>query len=169
MVVTGVNPRQPKNQKGVYIMENIINKIKEYFTENEEIFNSAFEELNVYNGYAQDDIWYDMDMLDEFLSGNDATDILLLAYNGYDTSYTVDASGQKQYGEFNPNADYFRFNGYGNLVSSWYKDYTDYIDRHTVLEMLDNRDEIDTIRENSELSEMFNELERDVDMEAQDE
>ena len=150
-------------------MENIINKIKEYFTENEEIFNSAFEELNVYNGYAQDDIWYEMDMIDEFLDGKDATDILLLAYNGYDASYAVDASGEKQHGEFNPNADYFRFNGYGNLVSSWYKDYTDYVNKYTILEMLDNRDEIDSINEDEELSALFDELEEDVDREAQDE
>lgn len=143
-------------------MENIINKIKEYFTENEEIFNSALEELNSYNGYAQDDIWYDMYMLDEILNGKDATDILLLAYYGYDVNYTMDAFGEKHHCEFNPNADYFRFNGCGNLVSSWNKDYTDYIDKYTIMEMLDNRDEIDTINDKNELSELFGKLENAV-------
>lgn len=150
-------------------MEKIINEIKNYFIENEETFNIALEQLSGWNGYAVDDIWYEMDEIDEILNDRDATDILLLAYNGYDESYTTDAHGERHYCEFNPNANFFRFNAYGNLVSSWYKDYTSHIERYTILEMLENRDEIDIIGETAELSELFEQLENAVKQEGQHE
>lgn len=149
--------------------EKIINEIKNYFIEHEETFNIALEQLSDWNGYAADDIWYEMDEINELLCGKDAGEILLMSFNGYDVNYTTDTEGVIHYSQFNPNADYFRFNVYGNLESSCYKDYTDYIERDTILEMLENRDEIDSIGDTAELSELFDKLESAAKHEAQHE
>ena len=74
----------------------------------------------------------------------------------------------KTYGEFNPNRDYFYYNGYGNLVSSDYKDYSAFLDRYAVEKMSENRRYIDAIEENEELTELFDELE-ESDSEEDDE
>lgn len=145
-------------------MEKIINEIKNYFTENEETFNIALEQLSGWNGYAADDIWHEMDEINEFLDGKDADEILRMSYYGYDTGYTTDAHGDKQNSQFNPNATYFRFNAYGNLVSSWFKDYTEYIERCTILETAENRDRIDIVDETAELSELLDKLEKEEEM-----
>ena len=62
-------------------------------------------------------------------------------------------------GEFNPNRDYFRYNGYGNLVSADYKDYSGQLDRYAVESMSENRDYIDSIDQSDELAALFDELE----------
>ena len=41
--------------------ERIIEKIVEYFKENESVFNDCIEELDSYNGYLGDDRYYSMD------------------------------------------------------------------------------------------------------------
>lgn len=139
--------------------ENIIEKIVAYFEENEDVFNDCIEELDAYNGYLGDDRYYSMDELDELYSGQDASEILRRAFYGYDEdTYTTDNSGNREHGAFNPNRDYFRFNGYGNLVSADYKDYSAQLDHYAVEAMLEDLTEIDAIEENDELSEMFAEL-----------
>lgn len=139
--------------------ENIIEKIVAYFEENEDVFNDCIEELDAYNGYLGDDRYYSMDDLDELYSGQDASEILRRAFYGYDEdTYSTDSSGNREYGAFNPNRDYFRFNGYGNLVSADYKDYSAQLDHYAVEAMLENLTEIDAIDDNDELSEMFAEL-----------
>lgn len=140
--------------------ENTIKKIIEFFNENDEIFNACIEELDSYNGYLNDDRYYSMDELDEIYNGTDPLEILRRAYYGRDDdTWTTDASGNKTYGEFNPNREYFYYNGYGNLVSSDYKDYSAHLDRYAIEEMSDNRYYIDTIDDNDELSALFDELE----------
>lgn len=142
--------------------ENTIKKIIAYFEENDEIFNACIEELDSYNGYLNDDRYYSMDELDELYSGTEPLEILRRAYYGRDDdTWTTDASGNKIYGEFNPNREYFTFNGYGNLVSSDYKDYSAHLDHYAIEEMSDNRYYIDTIDDNDELSALFDELEED--------
>ena len=142
--------------------ENTIEKIIAYFEENEEIFNSCIEELDGYNGYLNDDRYYEMEMLSEFYSGTDPIELLQRAYYGRDDdTWTTDASGNKTYGEFNPNRDYFYYNGYGNLVSSDYKDYSTHLDKYAIEDMSENRCYIDTIDDNEELSALFDELEED--------
>ena len=42
-----------------------IEKILEYFKNNEEIFNNCIEELDSYNGYLNDDRYYEMEMLND--------------------------------------------------------------------------------------------------------
>ena len=124
-----------------------------YFSENEDVFNECIEELDGYNGYLGDNRYYPMEDLDEIYSNTPATEILQRAFFGYDDESNSDDSS------FNPNRDYFHFNGYGNLVSSDTKDYTSYLDEFFVDECIDNRSEIYAIEDNSELAELFDELE----------
>lgn len=135
----------------------ILESIIEYFKENEEIFNECIEELDSYNGYLGDDRYYYMDEINEIYHDTDATELLSRAYYGYDEdSYTTDSYGQRQHDAFNPNRDYFRYNGYGNLVSADYKDYSANLDKYAVESMIENRDEISAIEDNEELEQLFN-------------
>ena len=142
-----------------------IEKILEYFKNNEEIFNNCIEELDSYNGYLNDDRYYEMEMLNDIYYGSDPLEILERAYYGRDddTWYT-DAHGDKIYGAFNPNREYFYYNGYGNLVSSNYKDYSAHLDRYVIEDMSENRCHIDNIEDNDELSALFDELELDEEV-----
>lgn len=143
-----------------------VDSIIDYFNKHESVFNDAVEELDNYNGYLGDDRYYCMDELDDYFSSQHATDILYRAFYGYDaeTSHT-DAHGEKEYGPFNPNRDYFYFNGYGNLVSADYKDYSDRIDKYAVMEMLEYRDQIDAINDSAELSALFDAIEEEQENE----
>lgn len=146
--------------KNTRTAEKIKDEIIAYFNENEDIYNAAAEELDAYNGYLGDDRYYSMDELDELYNGTEPTEILYRAFYGHDEeTWHTDASGNREYGPFNPNREYFRYNGYGNLVSADYKDYTGLLDHYIIDSMLENRDYIDAIANNFELSEFFDELE----------
>lgn len=140
--------------------EEITADIIAYFENNEDVFNDCMEELDGYNSYLCDNRYYSMDELDEFYRDFDPLEILRRAYYGRDDdTYTTDSSGNKTYSEFNPNRDYFYYNGYGNLVSSDYKDYSHLLDNYAIKAMSENRDYIDTIDESEELTTLFDELE----------
>lgn len=140
--------------------EEITADIIEFFKNNDDIFTECIEELDSYNGYLGDDRYYSMYELDEFYNSVEPSEILRRAYYGHDAeTYTTDASGNKEYGEFNPNRDYFTYNGYGNLVSADYKDYSDKLDRYAVEEMSENRHYIDSIESDGDLAALFDELE----------
>jgi hypothetical protein len=140
--------------------DNTIKKIIAYFEENDEIFTRCIEELDSYNGYLNDDRYYSMEELNEFYSGTDPIELLQRAYYGRDDdTWTTDSHGDKTYGEFNPNREYFYYNGYGNLVSSDYKDYSAHLDHYAIESMSENRAYIDTIEDNDELGALFDELE----------
>ena len=64
------------------------------------------QHMNAYDGCFEEAIYYDMDEFDEFMSNYTPMEIAQMIY----------------FGEFNPNADYFRFNGYGNLESADWPD-----------------------------------------------
>ncbi|MBR4123763.1 MAG: hypothetical protein IKT93_05035 [Clostridia bacterium] len=146
--------------------ENTIKKIIEYFKEEEDLFNSCIEELDSYNGYLNDSRYYEMDELNDIYSGTDARDILFRAFYGYDEdSYTIDEHGEKHYKEFNPNKYYFSFNGYGNLISSDYKDYSAFLDSYAIEEMSENRYYIDSIEDDPDLAALFDELEEEEEEE----
>lgn len=137
-------------------MDIITSGIINYFHDTPDIFGEAVEQLDAYNGFLCDDRYYDMDELDDLYNDAPASEILCRAYYGHDEDdYTTDASGHRSYAPFCPNRDYFRFDGYGNLVSSNYKDYSDRLAVCTVEMMLENLDEIDAIAENDELAELF--------------
>ena len=141
--------------------EEITADIIAYFENNEETFNNCIEELDSYNGYLGDDRYYPMYELDEFYNGAEPLEILRRAYYGRDDdTWTTDSSGNKTYGEFNPNRDYFYYNGYGNLVSSDYKDYSHLLDNYAIEAMSENRSYIDSIDNDEELTALFDELEQ---------
>lgn len=138
----------------------IINEIIAYFKENEDAFNECIEQLDGYSGYLGDDRYYSMDDLDELMSGKTTTELLNMAFFGYDAdTYHTDTHGGRKYGAFNPNRDYFTFNGYGNLISTDYPDYSDKLDGYAVQEMSDSRHWIDAIDDSDELTELFDKLE----------
>ena len=142
--------------------------IIKYFNQNEDIFSDCMEELDSYNGYLGDDRYYDMDELDEFYSDAEPSEILARAFYGYDEdTWTTDSSGNKEYGAFNPNRTFFRYNGYGNLVSSDYRDYSDNLDEYAVREMAENRYYIDSIDADEDLAALFDELDAAAESEGQ--
>ena len=152
--------KAPEEEKATRTAEEITAEIIEYFKSNEEIFNDCMEELDSYNGYLSDDRYYSMDELDELHNGTEPSEILRRAFFGYDEeTYTTDGSGNKTYGAFNPNREYFRYNGYGNLVSADYKDYSGMLEPFAIEVMRENRDYIDSIDDKEELSALFDELE----------
>ena len=57
--------------------------------------------IHAYDGSFEEAIYYDMDLFDEFMDGYTPSEIARMIH----------------FGEFNPNDDYFRFDGYGNLES----------------------------------------------------
>ena len=137
-----------------------IEKIITYFEENEDIFIECIEELDSYNGYLGDDRYYSMDELNEHFSGQDPVDILYRAFYGHDDdNWTTDEHGEREYREFNPNRDYFYYNGYGNLVSSNYRDYSDKLDHYFVEDLAENRQHIYAIEDNEDLTALLNKLE----------
>ena len=139
---------------------DVIKEITEYFEDNEEVWNDCIEELDSYNGWLGDDRYYDIDYLDECFYGRDVYWILCRAYYGHDAdTWTENSRGEKEYGAFNPNRNYFYFNGYGNLVSTDYKDYSDFLDDYAIESMAENRRDIYTIADTEELSELFDKLE----------
>lgn len=140
--------------------EIVIADIIQYFKENEDIFNDCMEELDGYDGYLGDDRYYYMEDMSEFYRGQDPIEILTRAFYGHDDdTWETDRNGNKVYGAFNPNRDYFYYNGYGNLVSSDYKDYSDKLDHWAIEEMSNNRRYIYSIDDNEELADLFDELE----------
>ena len=140
--------------------EAVIADIIQYFKENEDIFNDCMEELDSYNGYLGDNRYYNMDELNDLYSGQEPQEILFRAFYGFDDdTWSTDSSGNKTYGAFNPNRDYFYFNGYGNLVSSDYKDYSGNLDAYAIEAMSENRNYIDSIEDDDILADMFDELE----------
>jgi hypothetical protein len=140
--------------------EKLINTIIEYFENNEDTFIKCIEELDGWNGYLNDDRYYDMDMLNEFYGNTEPIELLYRCFYGHDAdNYTTDASGNRTYGEFNPNRNYFNYNGYGNLVSTNYIDYSDKLDNYFIESLYDNRQYLHCIDANEELTTLFNELE----------
>lgn len=118
-------------------------KLMELFENNEQLFNEAIEQLDWYNGYLSDSRYYDMELLSEFYHGVDAIELLNRAFYGYDAdSWNTNAHGEKEYGAFNPNREYFSYNGYGNLVSSDYKDYSCFLDEFFIDSLIENQDHL---------------------------
>lgn len=93
----------------------LILEILEGLTDSE-LLNVHREYLNETNGY--DDEIYTLDDLDMIAEGQDAYWLLCRAF----------------YGDFNPTADYFKFNGYGNIQSIFSYELSSYIDMEDMAE-----------------------------------
>lgn len=140
--------------------DEITADILAYFKENEDVFNDCIEELDEYNGYLCDDRWHNMDMLPEVVDTSDPVALLNMAYFGDDLdNWHINENKERCYDSFNPNREYFRFNGYGNLESSNWKDYRDHMDEYAVRQMDQYRSEIDSIDNDETLTALFDELE----------
>lgn len=145
---------------------NATEKIIAWFKENGDVFNACVEELDCYNGYLGDERFYPMEELNEFYCNTEPIELLQCAFFGHDgETWTTNNDGTRNYSEFNPNRDYFTFNGYGNLVSYDYIDYSDKLDKYAIKEIQENRQYIDTIDSYPELSELFDELEEETEEE----
>ena len=141
--------------------QEVIDSIIEFFEENDDVFISCIEDLDSYDGYLGDDRIYEMDELDELYAEVEPTELLRRAFYGYDAeTWHTDSHGEKEYGAFNPNREYFYFNGYGNLVSCWDKDYSDHLDHYFVEDLARHRQYIWEIKDNAELKELFDMLEQ---------
>ena len=126
-------------------MTTAIEKILEYFKVHEEVFNDCLEELDSYNGFLGDDRAYSMDEFEDLMEGVEKFDLLRMAF----------------YGNFNPDDEYWWFNRNGNLESGDDKDYSCYLAAYTVKTMLEHRGYIDGIDDDTELSGLFDELEKE--------
>lgn len=144
-------------------MEKTIEKIINYFEENDDVFTACMEDLDAWNGYLGDNRYYNMDDLNEFYSRTDAIELLNRAYFGRDDdNWHTNERGEKIYDSFNPNREYFYYNGYGNLVSSNYKDYSIFLDEYAIRAMAENRGYLWTIDGNDELTQLFDDLEKEL-------
>ncbi len=100
------------------IVKEITANIIAYFEQNEEEYNTAIEGSDSYNGYLDDERYYSMDNFNELHKSLQPDELLRRAFYGYDEeTYSTDKRGNRTYGEFNPNREYFRYNTYGNLLS----------------------------------------------------
>lgn len=139
--------------------EQIAADIMGFFEDNESAFIECIEDLDSCNGYLGDDRYHEMEMLDVFC-GDAPTEILRRAFYGHDAdTWSTNSRGEKEYSAFNPNREYFHFNGYGNLVSSSYKDYSCFNDIYLVQALSSNREHIDSIDRYEELAKLFDEYE----------
>ena len=112
----------------------LVEKLLAYYKENTEDFNNDIEQLDAWTGCLYDDRIYPMDELNEFFSNEKPDEIISRAFYGYDETYTKDEQRQP----FNPNRNFFYFNGYGNLVSIDEVDYSDYLDNYFIQLIIDN-------------------------------
>lgn len=124
-------------------MKTLAETLLNYYQKNEDDFNHDIEELDSWNGILGGERLTPMDELDELYQGKEVTEILRSAYFGHDDDTWHEENGERVYGKFNPNRDYFYFNGYGNLVSTDYKDYSDYLDLDYVQDIVDNYGHLD--------------------------
>lgn len=123
--------------------EEMIKKIIEFFNDNDDTFIECIEELDGWDGYLGDNRWYSMDELGDLFAGSDSVELLNRAYFGRDDDdWHTDKYGEKHYNSFNPNREYFSFDGYANLVSSNFKDYSAYLDEYFVEKLLDEKNHL---------------------------
>ena len=139
--------------------EEVAQDIIEYLRENEDVLITAIEDLDCWNGYLDNGRYYDMDMLNEVYQGCEPIELLSRAYFGWDEDSWHMNGSSKEYNAFNPNRAYFTYNGYGNLVSTDYKDYSAYLDMYLMDELCNNRSHIDVIDDDETLSKLFDEFE----------
>ena len=146
--------------------EKFENELKMMLHEDTDLLNNIVEEITYYDGTFQDDVVIDMNELDDLLYGKTPIEILLMAFNGYSEGSTDDNGNHME--SFNPNDSYFYFNGYGNLVSCYKKDYSDLLD-DVVDKIMDDIDIIDRI-DIDDLQELYdnNDYPNEYEIESED-
>lgn len=98
--------------KGVLIMTTMTREeaIRSYVEQlsGSELAN-LLQSMAAYDGSFEESTFYDMESFDEFMSNYTPSEIAMMIH----------------FGEFNPNDDYFRFDGYGNLESLDWQEISD--------------------------------------------
>lgn len=142
----------------------LVNELLAYYKENTEDFNSDIEELDSWNGCLFDDRVTPMEELDDFYQGVEPSEILRRAFFGYDEPYAkTDVKSS-----FNPNRDYFYLNGYGNLVSTDERDYSDYLDEDFVQVIIDNETDLSLSSGAQEIIDKYEDQDEEQNNEKQD-
>lgn len=125
-----------------------LNALLAYFRNNGDAFNDLLSDLDAENGFLGDNAIYEMDMLPDIVGNKSIFDLLNMAYFGRDD--------WDENGSFNPNRDYFYFNGYGNLVSTNRRDYSFLLDASFIESVAENKEYLYTFDDlPEEIKELF--------------
>ena len=135
----------------------LVNELLGFYKQNDEAFVNDIEELDNYNGYLGDYHLFDMDELNDLYQNEEPLEILCRSFFGYDD----DNSTPDQRAPFNPNREYFYFNGYANLVSTDYRDYSDFLDDEFVRNIIENESNLDLSDEAQEIIEKYEDQEEE--------
>ena len=138
--------------------EDVVSEAIEYFQENDSEFEDTIRDLDGYNGILGDDRYEPMEFINE-LYANDPIEALTRAYFGGDDNGSS---------SFNPLREYFYFDGYGNLRSIDYEDYSDHLDEDFIQDLYDHRDDVDLPRAINKLFKQFDADEEDEDEEEEE-
>jgi len=133
--------------------EALETRLFELFENDDELLTMCMEELDAWSGFLGDDRYYEMECLDEFYCDSKPLDFLYRVFYGYDYDTSDRAGGR--YSEFNPNRAYFYYNGYGNLVSTDYKDYSDHLDDYFINELVERAGRLDLPEEVLDIMEEY--------------
>lgn len=115
-------------------MLNATEKIIEYFENNTNEFNSVIEDLDSWNNYLNGERYWEMYMFDDDNMGRKPSEIAEDVYSGLDDGYPNSS--------FNPNREYYYYDGQGRLVSADEKDYSDRLDQWFVKAVAENRNHL---------------------------
>lgn len=106
------------------------NTLRAYLLNNMETTRGLVQEVNSWNGALEHLDYIDMELFNDYMLDSDPMWIAERIF----------------YGDFNPNDEFFQFNGYGNLVSYDLYDINaeieDYIDE-VIEAIIENRDDIE--------------------------
>ena len=119
--------------------EAIIDDINELMAD-DELKADALEELDSYNGILGDDRVYSMWELDDLFCNTTPSDLL----------------SKIDFNNFCDTDDYFYFNGYGNMVSTDYREYPDYDIEDYLDDFIDN---MGSLYLDNDFQELLEELE----------
>ena len=108
-------------------------KLLAYYKENTEDFNHDIEALDDWNRYLGNDRVIPMEEFDDYYQGTSPLEIARRVSFGYDDNPTLEKKES-----FYPNRDYFYLDSWRNLVSTDYRDYSDYLDDRFIELIIEN-------------------------------
>ena len=130
--------------------EELRKELQELLLNDSNLISSVVAELNSWNGCLDGIEWYsnDDDFFDDFLAGCSRSKIAKMI----------------SYGDYNYNHKYVKFDGYGNLTSSDYTGYEDYIEE-IIDNLIEERYNLDLDPEISEVFEKYDGMEEEEEEE----
>ena len=139
----------------------LIEQLTAFFKAHMDVFNTALEELDdlTDNEYLDNARRRPMVELNDLCTADSPLTILQRAFDGIDAdSYSMDSSGNKIYGRFNPHSNYFYFNRAGDIVSCDEVDYTNHLGADAFMALAENRNRIHALGAYDDLMQMLSEL-----------